>query len=59
MDAPPVAFFQRQGVRVRSVGRAGLGRRIYIGPFATEGALESARQLAISAGFTSPYPANL
>ena len=51
------AFFAAQGVAARSVGAAGLGRRIYIGPFATQGALDGARDLALRAGFAAPYPA--
>jgi hypothetical protein len=54
-EARAFAFFQARGVAVRSVGAAGLGRRIYLGPFATEGELTGARDLAISAGFAHPY----
>ncbi len=57
-EANAVGFFQGRGIRVRTVGAPGLGRRIYVGPFATEGALSSARDLALAAGFSSPYPAN-
>lgn len=56
-DARARAFFEARGVRARSVGEAGLGRRIYIGPFATEGAIRDARALAVSAGFAHPYAA--
>lgn len=56
-DARARAFFERQGLGVRSVGAAYLGRRIYVGPFATAGQLEAARTLAIQAGFAYPYPA--
>jgi hypothetical protein len=55
-EANAVAFFQAHGVAVRTVGAAGLGRRIYLGPFATQGALDQARDLAVAAGFASPYP---
>ena len=41
----------------RSVGSPALGRRIYLGPFGTLGALDGARELALRAGFASPYPA--
>jgi hypothetical protein len=51
------AFFEARGVRARSVGDPMLGRRIYIGPFATQGGLESAAALARSIGFIAPYPA--
>ena len=52
-----LAFFDEHGVRARSIGAAGLGRRIYLGPFRTQGGLDSARDLAVRAGFASPYPA--
>ncbi len=58
-DARVRAFFAEHGVRARSIGSAPLGRRIYIGPFATQGALQEARDLAVGAGFASPYPASL
>lgn len=57
-DARVRAFFEARGVRARSVGEAGLGRRIYIGPFRTDGAIRDARALAISAGFAHPYAAS-
>lgn len=56
-DARARAFFEARGVRARSVGEAGLGRRIYIGPFGTEGAIRDARALAVGAGFAHPYAA--
>jgi hypothetical protein len=56
-DARSRAFFASRGVPARSVGSAPLGRRIYLGPFATQGALDGARTLALDAGFASPYPA--
>jgi hypothetical protein len=52
-----IAFFRARGVQTRTVGAAGLGRRIYLGPFATEGALTGARDAAIAAGFSYPYTA--
>ena len=39
-DAAARAFFAANGVPARSIGAPGLGRRIYLGPFATEGALD-------------------
>ena len=39
-------FFSGLGFNVRSRGAPGLGRRIFIGPFATEGGLQDAMQLA-------------
>lgn len=56
-DAAARAFFEAHGVAATSVGSPALGRRIYIGPFATRGALEDALTLARSAGFAYPYPA--
>lgn len=56
-DARARAFFEAHGVPARSVGSAPLGRRIYVGPFATQGALDQARDLALRAGFIAPYPA--
>lgn len=50
-------FFGGLGVRVRSQGAPGLGRRIYLGPFATEGGYAEATELALKAGFVAPYPA--
>ena len=57
-EANAIAFFNAHGARARSIGAAGLGRRIYLGPFATQGALDQARDLAVAAGFTAPYPAD-
>jgi hypothetical protein len=55
-DARARAFFASQGVPARSLGSAPLGRRIYLGPFATQEALDGARDLAFRAGFRFPYP---
>jgi hypothetical protein len=49
-------FFGELGYRVRSQGAPGLGRRIYLGPFATEGGMAYAADLARRAGFVAPYP---
>lgn len=57
MDDTMRAFFEARGIRARSVGSAVLGRRIYLGPFATRGGLEAAAALARAAGFVAPYPA--
>jgi hypothetical protein len=51
------AYFRQRGIRLRSVGEATLGRRIYLGPFRTEGGLAGAAQAARDAGFVAPYPA--
>lgn len=50
-------YFAARGVRVRSVGDPALGRRIYLGPFSTEGGLQAAAQAAREVGFVAPYPA--
>lgn len=57
-ETAAIAFFEAHGVRARSVGAAGLGRRIYLGPFTTEGALSEAATLARAAGFAAVYPAD-
>lgn len=49
-------FFAALGYRVRSQGAPFLGRRIFIGPFATEGGLAEATAVAVRAGFVAPYP---
>jgi hypothetical protein len=49
------AFFSQLGYRNRSRGAPGVGRRIYIGPFYSEGAIEEAIAVARQAGFISPY----
>lgn len=56
-DAAAQAFFTARGVAATSIGSAALGRRIYLGPFATRGGLDSAMALARAAGFAYPYPA--
>lgn len=56
-DAAAQAFFAARGLRVTSIGSPALGRRIYLGPFATRGGLDTALALARSAGFTHAYPA--
>jgi hypothetical protein len=58
-DARARAFFSGKGVPVRTIGSAPLGRRVYIGPFGTEGAVNGARELALGAGFAFPYVAQL
>jgi hypothetical protein len=50
------AFFEALGFRVRSIGNVAIGRRIYLGPFGTEGGLAEATGLARRAGFVAPYP---
>ncbi len=50
-------FFRGLGYNSRGIGAEGLGRRIYIGPFDNEAALEQAISVAREAGFISPYAA--
>jgi hypothetical protein len=50
-------FFRGLGYRSRGVGAETLGRRIYIGPFTTQGAVDQALQTAREAGFIAPYVA--
>lgn len=50
-------FFRGLGYRSRGLGAAGLGRRLYIGPFTSQGALDQAIGLASEAGFVAPYAA--
>lgn len=56
-EARAIAFFAAQGLGARGRGAALLGRRIYVGPFTTAGALEGGAALARAAGFAYPYPA--
>ncbi len=50
-------FFRGLGYRSRGIGAPALGRRLYIGPFTTQGALDQALQVAREAGFIAPHPA--
>ena len=50
-------FFGRLGYRYRSSGVEMLGRRVFIGPIRSEGAMEQAIDVARRAGFIAPYPA--
>lgn len=56
MEAQMRTFFGDLGYRVSSIGAPGLGRRIYLGPFATEAALVEATEVARLVGFVAPYP---
>jgi hypothetical protein len=51
-----VAFFQSLGYPTRTVGAPQLGRRILVGSFTTQGALDQALAVAREAGFESAYP---
>ena len=50
-------LFRSLGYRARGIGAEGLGRRLYIGPFTSQGALDEALSIAREAGFIAPYPA--
>lgn len=49
-------FFSGLGFSVRSRGAPGLGRRIFIGPFATDGGLAEAIEVSRRVGFIAPFP---
>lgn len=51
------AFFEALGYRATSIGSSRLGRRVHVGPVASEGALKDLIQIAREAGFVAPYPA--
>jgi hypothetical protein len=50
-------FFRGLGYRSRGIGADALGRRIYIGPFTTQSALDQALAVAREAGFIAPFAA--
>jgi hypothetical protein len=54
--ARAVAFFEGLGLRATSIGNRQLGRRVYVGPVTTEGALGEVIAIAFEAGFVAPYP---
>jgi hypothetical protein len=56
-EARATAFFRGLGYRSRGIGAEGLGRRLYIGPFTTQSALDQALAVAREAGFIAPFPA--
>ena len=53
----PPQFFRGLGYRSRGVGADGLGRRIYIGPFTSQGALDQALADRPRGRLHRPYPA--
>jgi hypothetical protein len=55
-EAWATRFFRGLGYRSRGVGAEGLGRRLYIGPFTSQGALDEAMSIARQAGFIAPFP---
>lgn len=50
-------FFRGLGYRSRGVGAQTLGRRLFIGPFTSQGALDQALEVARQAGFIAPHVA--
>ena len=50
-------FFRGLGYRSRGMGAPTLGRRLFIGPFTSQGALEQALEVARQAGFIAPHVA--
>ena len=56
-EALVTRFFRGLGYGSRGVGAEGLGRRIYIGPFTTQSAVDQALEVAREAGFIAPYVA--
>lgn len=51
------AFVRGLGYRSRGVGAETLGRRLFIGPFTSQGALDQALEVARQAGFIAPHVA--
>lgn len=54
--ARAVAMFRNLGVQSTSIGNPQLGRRVYAGPVATQGALDQILGIAFEAGFVGSYP---
>lgn len=54
-DARAKRYFEARSVMVRTIGQPGLGRRVYLGPFTTQGALDAAMEAAQDGGFAYPY----
>ncbi len=54
--ARAVALFQGLGLQATSIGNQQLGRRVFVGPVRTEGALGEVLAIALEAGFVAPYP---
>ena len=50
-------FFRGLGYRSRGSGAPTLGRRLFIGPFTSQGALDQALEVARQAGFIAPHVA--
>jgi hypothetical protein len=56
-EARATAFFRGLGYRSRGIGAETLGRRLFIGPFTSQGALDQALAVAREAGFIAPHVA--
>lgn len=56
-EARVTAFVRSLGYRSRGVGAEGLGRRIFIGPFMTQSAVDQAIEVGRKAGFVAPIVA--
>jgi hypothetical protein len=54
--ARAVAFFEGLGLRATSIGNRQLGRRVFVGPVATQGGLDATLVAAFEAGFVASYP---
>ena len=54
--AAAVAFFRSLGLQATSIGNQQLGRRVFVGPVLTQGALGEVIAVAFEAGFVAPYP---
>lgn len=52
-------FFRGLGYDARTLGMDGLGRRVFVGPLATEGQVAEVLDLARRAGFVAPYVPSL
>ena len=51
-----IALFRGKGLQATSIGDPRLGRRVYVGPVTTQGALDAVLGTAFEAGFVAPYP---
>lgn len=54
--ARAVTYFRSLGLQATSIGNQQLGRRVFVGPVRTEGALGEVIAIAFQAGFVAPYP---
>ena len=54
-DFHALDYFESLGYHAYSIGTAGVGRRIYVGPMATEAGVAAVMEAAQRAGFDYPY----